>query len=331
MQTLMTLTTSLDPDGSGVIQASEMQDAMSGENAEAQAAMKDLMFPPGFDGSELLACFGGETDEVEVSQFRKNAVRVVSSTESVFEWHCLLMLKLNQILLRVQGIDNRLQKCELHADSRNGGPPHKPSTEHLKTRHSSRSTSDSAATPCTKATALDRSKTDASGRSFTSILPKDVLSPGACSEISVVSLEDAADAVVEALRNASEVLTQELQKEAMEQHQRMCDSLEVSWERVKRTAQKEVRDKISQLRHRSEQVFIKAQPAETITVGERFQVDGVVKGMAADIELPGTRQVHIPCHEEANDPQVVPMQRASSPKQHLPGSANCEPNHELLV
>eukprot|EP00928_Gymnodinium_smaydae_P053675 TRINITY_DN37608_c0_g1_i1.p1 TRINITY_DN37608_c0_g1~~TRINITY_DN37608_c0_g1_i1.p1 ORF type:complete len:712 (-),score=81.91 TRINITY_DN37608_c0_g1_i1:320-2455(-) len=108
VQLILELCQCLDPDFSGEITAQEIEHAIDGNNPEAKDAMSKLNFPPGFNGEELLTLFGVQEKKAGVDEFRRNAIRVVSSEDSSFEWHSLLMLTMNKILLKVQSIENNM-------------------------------------------------------------------------------------------------------------------------------------------------------------------------------------------------------------------------------
>jgi len=71
--------------------------------------MKDLNFPLNFQADELFTMLGGNIeDRLDLDTFQRSAIRIVASENSTFEWHCLVLLTMNQIAERMRIMEQRI-------------------------------------------------------------------------------------------------------------------------------------------------------------------------------------------------------------------------------
>jgi len=107
---MLQLTRMLDNDGRQVAPPS---DALGDPGSEAHDKMNKMMqrmgFPVCFTPDEMYTVLGGcAEDSIGLDKFRTNALRLAACDNNPFEWHCLVILTLNQILEKISMVDIHL-------------------------------------------------------------------------------------------------------------------------------------------------------------------------------------------------------------------------------
>jgi hypothetical protein len=115
---LRNLFTSMDEDKSGTLSVEELTEALTSD--DVYKALEDMNLPVSLTGKELFMMLNSEgTAEIDITQFMKNAVRLIESSQNPFEWQALSLIHMNRIMAQVARLTELVAEKEKIAPESN--------------------------------------------------------------------------------------------------------------------------------------------------------------------------------------------------------------------